>query len=295
MRSSRQQSDNCNLPSAPTGNKQQGDATGQIGRRTGITEKANSFRVFGVRARVLGLLWHTAAEGRLAELMASTLLLAQYAFALRTNPLSATRVVAYTERLKRFSAGYAPILARMNSISEVGGVFVAGEYGQPGARILVRENGREAVHNPYANEKGVFHIHAMLPLGESRYLVSTGDRKKTLDVVAITMTECRILRRLVPFLGGYTALALHQDSIWVGSDLAERANYIAELHGSRRHFLPPACARNYVLHMESVSHDKLLVISKRLNTRVGHACVFCTSSKRFVMSNRIGITEVIEA
>jgi hypothetical protein len=165
---------------------------------------------------------------------------------------------------------------------------VAAEHGEPGARILVVDSGRARVFDPYG--ASVWHLHALVHLRDDLYAVSTGDATKALDVMRITSDRCELLERLVHHCGGFTGMSVHAGALWVGSDLSERANFIAPLTGPR-YFLPRDCVREYVIRLRSTGPTRLEVITKRLRTGQGHALVFCTATRKFIAANPIEVID----
>lgn len=258
----------------------------------GIITRAADFALFGVRAKPIGLIWYTIRERRLTELVVSLLYVLQFAVTARRGVSRETCVHAHDEVFQHYAlAQGGRLIARRNSIVETADGLIAGEYGQPGARILYRSAAGESLFEPYATDPGVWHIHAILPMADGRFLVATGDSKKYLDLMEIGAGGCRIHKRIERFCAGYTGMARHGDEIWAGSDFSERANFIKRLGRRRKHFLPPSCARNYVIAIDSVDPSHLLVITRRLNSFMGDALLFDTVGQSFVAGNPIAIGE----
>ena len=258
----------------------------------GITTRAADFAPFGIRSKPIGLIWYTIRERRLIELFVSLFYVLQSAIAAKRVASRETGVGSYDEVFQHYAlAGGGRLVARRNSVVERADRLIAGEYGQPGARILYRTAAAEMLFDPYANDAGVWHIHAILPLADGRFLVATGDRKKYLDLMEIDAAGCRIHKRIERLCAGYTGMARHGDDIWAGSDFSERANFIKKVGGSRKHFLPAACAKNYVIGIDSVDRSHLLVITRRLNSYAGYALLFDTIGQSFVAGNPIAIGE----
>lgn len=258
----------------------------------GITTRAANFAPLGIRSKAIGLLWYTIRERRLIELFVSLFYVLQSAIATKRVVTRETRVKSYDEVFQHYTlADGRQLVARRNSIVERADTLIAGEYGQPGARIFYRSAGTEILFEPYADDPGVWHIHAILPLAEGRFLVATGDSKKYLDIMEIDAANCRVRKRIERFCAGYTGLARHGDDIWVGSDFSERANFIKRLGDSRKHFLPAACAKNYVVGLDSVDPSHVLVVTRRLNSFAGYALLFDTVGRAFVAGNPIAIGE----
>lgn len=258
-----------------------------MSQRLGIVAKAEKWRHSGLFYPMI--LWYTLLSGRFFELFISGWPLLLLPFLRRQAIQKATHVDTFIELFKVFDLGTGFLVARDDLIATSGTTFVAGEYGQPGARILVRQGSQQRIYSPYSNDKGVWHLHAMLPVGGNRYLVSTGDRKKYLDVISIDLNGCEILERIHSHIGGHTAMCHHGDAIWLGSDFSERANYVCSLGSRKKYYLPTVCLKHYVVHLESLDADRLLIITARLGTSTGYALIFSVETKRFLAGNPIAI------
>jgi hypothetical protein len=264
-------------------------------KKNGILVEAKKFDFFGVRVLWLGIIWHAIKERRMAELLISAWWMVLYQIKKPAEPPEKTQLNEFSLRFTRFNLPDGiSLLARQCGICRWGANnIVACEYGEPGARILLVQDGAASVSCPYAQNRRVWHIHAIAHLGGNQYLVSTGDSAKLLDVVSIGPHGSEILKRLVSHCGGYTSMLRCCGETWVGSDLSERANFIATIPDRGKYFLPPQSTKEYVIHLQSIPNDQLLVITRRLHTRNGHALKFCTKTRRFVAENEISIREEI--
>jgi hypothetical protein len=256
-----------------------------------IIKHASRFRLIGINLFLLGIFWQTVREGRLLELFISTWYMLNYWIRPVKNPDADTGVSRFQQVFYKFdSPDHGVLVARSEGIYSNRHTTIACEYGWPGARILVLHGGREHIFNPYINQ-GVWHLHAIAYLGNSEFAISTGDSKKILDIFTITPSSLIFRRRVVRFCGGYTGMTWHANDLWVGSDLSERANFIASISCGKKYFLPRDCIREYVINLRTLNDSLLLIITKRLHTYRGHALIFCTTTRRFVASNSIEITE----
>ena len=259
----------------------------------GILANANRFRLFGVRMFWLGVVWHSCREGRFIELVISTWFTVLNWTRPVAMPKTITGMTEFCECYQKFAIpSGGSFIARREAIYQSNSLLIAGEYGQPGARILMVEAGQTYIFDPYlkSGATGVWHLHAIFHLDGQHYLVSTGDSSKFLDLMHISVKGCQVLKRLVSHAGGYTAITAQAGEIWMGSDLSERANYIERLEGRLRYFLPHPCVGEYIIHMEPLGEQQVLVMSRRLGTFNGHALIFCTKQRCFVAANAVSIT-----
>ena len=260
-------------------------------REIGIKEASEDFAVFGIKAQILGIFFYVIKNKRVFEVFLSIKYIIQAHLRGLYNPKFLCGDHDFEEIFIIFkSRGGDTIVARDDSVYRRDGFLVAGEYGKPGARFLIRMGGAEALCVPYVNEPAVKHIHALHHLGENRFLVTTGDCRKAADLVDIDEGGIRRVKRLMRYRGGFTAITSHCGQIWVGSDLSERANFIAVLDGAK-YFLPRESVKEYVVSMESLSNTKIEVITRRLGKYSGHRIIFCTEVNKFIASNSIKIEE----
>lgn len=267
----------------------------QVRERKGIVQFAASYSIFGFRSFWLGVVIGSIRERRLLELGYGAYCYLHEPFFRQIMPGAQTDTSEYRAlHLMFYPAEGRPLRAREQSVIIHGDSLIAGEYGAPGARIYVRDPGGEAVHEPYADDAGVYHIHSIRMIGASRYLVSTGDTRKYLDEFYITQSECRVLRRWRVVLGGYTALRHIHGNLWAGSDFAERPNHLVNLDTREKIYLPKQARKEYVLDIQQASRDRARVFTKKLGSARGHVFLFDTKNRNFVAGNGISVHEVCE-
>ena len=260
--------------------------------RKGIVQYAASFRLFGINLFWLGILYKVGHEGRLREAAISAWYMLQSRFSPVEAPAAHTGIEAHTEILYSFDLASAPgFKARAQSVCSNGKVTVAGEYAWPGARILVRHQDHDEVHDPYADDGGIYHIHAVTHLEKNEFAVTTGDTKKVLDLLFLEDAGRIVRRRKISNCAGYTAMIFLDGNLWGGSDFSERANFLVNISDSQKYFLPRTCLREYFIDIKPIPASRLLVITRRLGTDGGHALIFGVKDRQFVAANAIRIAD----
>jgi hypothetical protein len=173
--------------------------------------------------------------------------------------------------------------ARTQSIRRAPDGLLIGEYGE-GSRIAYVTRRSCTLNSHYADVEGVRHIHSILPYeDDGRFLVTTGDGAKVLDLWARSGGELRFVRRLRKRLAGYTAAARVNGEYWFGSDFSGRPNYLETLEG-KRFFFPPKAYRMFVADF-FVFYDRYLVsVNRELRMAGGRrtVSVFDTARRRFL-------------
>lgn len=265
----------------------------------GIVDFANKFTLFGFHAFYIGILIQCVRERRVRELLATGLRMFWYWVKPVPTPKSITNLTRYLEIHERFSLHQdTPLIARRQAVWRDGDMMIAGEYGKPGARLLVIVNSEQVIYRPYQKSVGVQHIHAIARLEGPYFLVSTGDTSKRLDLFKITGKECTLLSCISPSLAGFTAISVVENEIWVGSDFSERANFISKMsahtYAETTYYLPKNCVREFVISISPYDENRLLVVTARLNQTYGHALIFCRIDHEFIAANKIQIDEEIE-
>ncbi|HEY7480755.1 MAG TPA: hypothetical protein VH680_09615 [Gemmatimonadales bacterium] len=163
------------------------------------------------------------------------------------------------------------------------GRLILGEYGE-GARIACLTAQSCIMSDHYQRMAGFKHIHAIQKYGSSgKFLVSTGEARKVLDLWVHSDGKLRFERRLRRWLAGFTA-AIEVDGVhYFGSDFSLRPNFIVTLDGAK-YFFPQ---KAYKLH-PSVFYSRfdryLVSVNKQLDPSGGRRTlsVFDTKSRRFI-------------
>lgn len=165
------------------------------------------------------------------------------------------------------------------------------EYGQPGSRFIYFNKGLPIIYNPYKDDNGVYHIHDIINLKDDRYLVSTGDSCKYLDEFIINSEKCIRIKRHLKNLGGFTSSIKLKDSILLGTDFSYRPNYIYNFKTKEKYFLPRQAWLEYIIEIQSLEEDHICIITKKLNTSLGHKIVFCTLTKKYLSALKVSIED----
>jgi hypothetical protein len=182
--------------------------------------------------------------------------------------------------------------ARRESVRVDGKCLILGEYGE-GARIACVTAKSCVLSEYYGEIRGVRHIHAIHPYGHAgEYLVSTGDRKKLLDLWVINEDELRFERRLRSHLAGYTAVAEVNGRYYFGTDFSGRPNYI-EVLGGGRYFFPQQAYRLHAATFHVVLDRYIVSVNKELEPSGGRRTlsVFDTHSMQFVYCDSLEASE----
>jgi hypothetical protein len=176
------------------------------------------------------------------------------------------------------------VVLRLHSVAEVGRYTVAGEYGEGDPRLFLMDDAACRASTRYCGVGGVRHIHCIHPLSEDRFLVTTGDSLRVLDLWRIEAGALRFERRILRFFGGFTAAVAARGRTYLGSDYSGRPNYLWRLEDGRSFFLPRACFRMFIDRMEVVDDRFIVVVCKTLDTAGGgrRAAVFDAEAGTFV-------------
>ncbi|MGO2338991.1 MAG: hypothetical protein ACTH5M_00145 [Psychrobacter sp.] len=170
---------------------------------------------------------------------------------------------------------------------------VYAEYGQPGARLVYTSSDSNNIYDPYRNDLGIYHIHDIINIENDRYLVSTGDSNKYLDEFIINANHCKLVKRHLTHLGGFTSSIKIKGTVFFGTDFTYRPNYILNFNSGKKYFLPKQAWLEYVINIrvESESSNTLTVITKKLNYAIGHQIVFCLISNKFISAIKISVID----
>lgn len=181
------------------------------------------------------------------------------------------------------------------SVSCNGFEKVYAEYGQPGSRLVYVSEDSNNIYDPYKNDLGIYHIHNIISIKNDRYLVSTGDSNKYLDEFIINSNHCKLVKRHLTHLGGFTASVKIENTIFFGTDFTYRPNYIVNFNSGKKYFLPKQAWLEFVINMrvEADSSNTLTVITKKLNYDTGHQIIFCLISNEFVSAIKISIVDKV--
>jgi hypothetical protein len=259
----------------------------------GIIRRARGFSLFGIRAFWFGLVWYCWKERRVYEAAVSAVELVVLSLHRVPVPHRLTNVRQFTQRFIRFHISGSPeLVAREQAVCAIDGGVIACEYGQPGKRVLFRCAEGDSISNFYQEDDRVWHLHAATSVNDHQVLISTGDSRKCLDQLTLSRGRLPSFRRLRRRMAGFTAMARIGTTVWCGSDFSERANYLLNLETQRKHYLPHAAVREFIIHIEACS-EGLLVVTRRLHHPFGHALVFSIRDGRFAACNRIDVLEAL--
>lgn len=261
-------------------------------KKLSVLSYARSCRFLGVNFFWLGIVIAVVRERRTIELLHSIWCEIRYLTRPVAFPGAVTGRHDFSSVYTRFTVGGDTLVAREQSIVRHPDLVVAGEYGGPGARVLVGSRGKVRIFSPYDNDRLVWHIHAICHVCGDTYLVTTGDSRKYADLVIINAQECRISKRLFGRIGGFTAVVHVNGTLWGGSDLSERVNYVRNLSTNDMYFLPERGFGTYVIGLER-SDGALLVATKKLGSSDGYIFVFSLEQLKFTAGNKMTVHEKV--
>jgi hypothetical protein len=206
---------------------------------------------------------------------------------LATKRLAATEKAALADYLADFprvARWLGGVTLRLHTVANVGHYTIAGEYGETDPRLFLLDDTGCKVSTHYRGIKGVRHIHCIHPLSQERFMVTTGDSLRVADLWRIDAGELRFERRILRFLGGFTAGATAGGRTYFGSDYSSRPNYLWRFEDKKRFYLPAESFRMLVDRMDVVDNRFILVICKTLEAAGGgwQAVIFDTSVERFI-------------
>jgi hypothetical protein len=200
--------------------------------------------------------------------------------------LAGATPAAWKGRFPHIRRWLPQIVIRSHGACRVGDFTVVGEYGERAARLFLLSGDALRSRDDYVHCAGVRHIHCVHPLDDRRFLVTTGDSSRFLDRWVIERGRLRFDKRLMRFLGGFTAAARVGGEIYLGTDYSGRPNYLMRLSDHRRFYLPADGYLQWIVRMEVVADRYVLVLSKELDL-LGSAraiSIFDAGSDCFVSS-----------
>ena len=258
----------------------------------GILSPENEIKIFGKNLIYLQIIKGVIKEKRFIESLWGGYCFIRY-------PTS--NLVNYTENLSKvinvefikfgfdnFDFLTRKVVSNQHSI-------ICGEYGSPGARILYLNEclRKPKVYDPYIKDPGIYHIHDVLPLEGDRYLVSTGDSNKYLDEMIINEYSCKILKRHLRHLGGFTASISIGNRVILGTDFSYRPNYLMDFYSGDKYFLPKQVWLEYIIDIKLLEPSTLVITTKKLNQPEGHIVNFCLMKNIFYSAEKVTIRESI--
>lgn len=255
----------------------------------GIVDHSSNYSLFGLRLPFIGLILGVIREKRYIEAFYGIYCEIFYKpgiCAIYPKSNNAYKSEFYAIDVNNIKLNY-----RSESMYCNNGTFIAGEYGQPGARILFKKNNITKLFDPYLNDSRVFHIHSICHFKDDLFLIAVGDTAKYLDLIEINENECIIKKRIFKHFGGFTSLLNINGKIWAGTDFSRRPNYIIEIQTGKKYFLPNIAFRQYVLNIQSINDKLLKITTKELNNMKGCELYFNTHELIFQSCCEINVIE----
>ncbi|WP_252059292.1 hypothetical protein [Acinetobacter sp. AHP123] len=254
----------------------------------GILNPSNKVKFFGINLFVLQVIFGIVREKRVLEFIWGTYCFIRYKAKKSKNYVRNLDEVR-TSKFIILEISGEKIVSRSWVLNEDFKIYV--EYGLPGARIVFKNNGIMKIYDPYKDDHGVYHIHNIIHLYDDKFLVSTGDSSKYLDEFVINENECKVIKRYLKHLGGFTASIDMNGCILMGTDFSCRPNYIFNFTSREKYFLPKEAWLEYIIDIERIDLNFIEVFTKRLNEKLGHKLLFSIASKSFVSVTKITIKE----
>jgi hypothetical protein len=115
--------------------------------------------------------------------------------------------------------------------------FIVGEYLESNPRLLVSDGTTVTLYHPYADDRGVRHIHAVLE-HEGTVFITVGDSNKYLDRYRLSSGDLSFERRVMHHLGGFSSACVVLGDCWFGSDFTGRPNYLFHSGTQRKYYFP---------------------------------------------------------
>ncbi|QXR07534.1 hypothetical protein EVX74_000295 [Acinetobacter lwoffii] len=257
-------------------------------RTKGILSKENRVLFFGINLFFLQVILGVIREKRIIEFLWGLYCFIRY----KPSPLIDYKVnlnlVEYS-KFKLLKLNNNIIVSRSWHYGADFKIFL--EYGQPGSRFIYVNSKSTTIYSPYQKNNGVYHIHNIINLENDRYLVSTGDSCKYLDEYIINSEKCIMIKRHLNFIGGFTASIKIKNNILLGTDFSYRPNYLYNFNTKDKYFLPKEAWLEYIIEINNLKDDLICIITKKLNTSLGHKIVFCTLTKNYLNAMQVSIED----
>lgn len=256
--------------------------------KKGILSQENKILLFGINLIFLQIIFGVIREKRIIEFLWGLYCFIRY----KPSPIINYKInlnLVEHSNFKVINANNNSIVCRSWHYDKNFKIFL--EYGQPGSRFIYSNNGSTIIYTPYRDNDGVYHIHNILNLEGDRYLVSTGDSCKYLDEYIINSEKCIRVKRHLIFLGGFTASIKINNNILLGTDFSYRPNYIYNFNTKEKYFLPKQAWLEYIIEIKNLKDDLICIITKKLNTNLGHKIVFCTLTKKYLKALQVSIED----
>lgn len=254
----------------------------------GILNPRNKVKIFGMNIFLLQVIFGIVREKRVLEFIWGIYCFIRYKQKKSKNYIENLDEVKLS-KFKILKINGEKIISRSWVLNEDFKIYV--EYGQPGAKIIFKNNRVIKIYDPYKDDCGIYHIHNIIHLYDDKYLVSTGDSNKYLDEFIINENECKFLKRHLKHLGGFTAASDVNGCILMGTDFSYRPNYIFNFKSREKYFLPKEAWLEYIIDIEKNNSNCIEIFTKQLNKKIGHKLLFSIASKAFISVSKITIRE----
>lgn len=259
-----------------------------VHEKKGILNPSNKIKIFGMDMVIFQIIFGVVRERRVIEFIWGIYCFVRYNAKKSINYERKLHEVKFS-KFKILNISGEEIVSRSWVCNNDSMVYV--EYGKPGSRIIFKNNQVLKIYDPYKEDRRVYHIHDIIKISKDKYLISTGDSSKYLDEFVVNENECRLLKRHLKYLGGFTASIEVNSSILMGTDFSCRPNYIFNFETREKYFLPKEAWLEYIIDIQRKSSNSIEIITKRLSREIGHKLIFDINSKSFVSVIQITIIE----
>ncbi len=187
----------------------------------------------------------------------------------------------------KFNIKFLPddfIYTRRESIFCNKDILIIGEYSGNLSRLAYITKETCIVSNYYSSDPGVKHIHSIQKYGNyGKFLVSTGDTLKLLDLWKIEDGGLKFVKRIKKKRAGYSAITKIKDKYFFGSDFSNRPNYIETCSG-KKYFFPKKAYKKYVIAFEKYLERYILSLNGDIKKSGGKITlsVFDTTVREFI-------------
>ena len=176
------------------------------------------------------------------------------------------------------------IYTRRESIFCNKDILIIGEYSGNLSRLAYITKETCVASNYYSSDPRIKHIHSIQKYGDDgKFLVSTGDTLKLLDLWKIKAGGLKFIKRIKKRRAGYSAITEIKDKYFFGSDFSSRPNYIETCSGEK-FFFPEKAYNKYVIAFKKYLDRYILSLNGDIKNSGGKITlsIFDTTIREFI-------------